>query len=630
MISGVVAVLVLGMALAAQGAEVVDFEHGFPKTTKHALYPLSEIKRGDRGIGYTVLREDKVSPFEVEVLGVMKGMLGPGQDVILARLTGSEIEFTGVVSGMSGSPVYIGGRLVGAVAYRFGVFSKEPIAGITPIQGMLEIGRRQWALPLPKAVDRHSFSGVDLNEWRARRVEPLPVRWGSRSIRQEEDQRLQPIETPLMVAGLDPKSRAYLYERLTEAGFRLGSTLGGAGVMPMPTGIAKNAPAAAGGVRAAPIAPASPIAAVLMRGDISIAAIGTVTFVEGKDVYAFGHPFLGTGRVKIPMATASILNTLATPAGSYKQGTPALNVGAITHDRLTAIAGRLGDVAPMVPVSVRVGVASDTQSVAPRTTKVEIVKSLAWLSPLLESAVLGAAARRLGYEGGGTIDFRARLHVGERTLAFTDSYSSPAPTNVASLVARDLRNTVSVIAKNVVGEPDFRGIEMELDVSPDVAISRLEEVVPDRARVRPGDQLGFTIFLRRYRGERRPVRMALQVPEDAEGTMSLFVGGGVDMDRRDARVLGRRYPKNLDALLGVLADRRSARSIHAGLYLKRPGLRVGTEVYSSLPPSMRTALHKHGGKASQALTEAFGPSKEIPWPDVVRGAFAIPVEVSKW
>ena len=633
----------LGAGGLAQAAEppprpqTVEFRDGFPVTSKDKLYPLSRVQRGDRGVGYTVFAEDRIEPFQVEVLGIMESMLGPGRHVILAKLSGERIEFTGVIAGMSGSPVYIDGKLVGAVAYRFGAFSREPIAGITPIESMLDVYGAEVEPrldPRRTAARDASGRGISAAQLRDRAMLP-PVGLEAKTPVLAGPHDPKPIETPVMISGLDPRVAEDLKGVFAAAGLTAVTGGGGAGktqvqYAPRASGarqVSGNGPGNAGAVSAAPIAPGAPVAALLMRGDVNIAAIGTVTMVENGRMLGFGHPFLGHGHVQLPMATAAILNTLASEAGSFKQGSPALEVGSISHDRLTAIAGDLGSVAPMVPVRVLVQRSDEPIASPGLTTQVEIVDSPVWLPVMLDSIIATASARRMGYEAGGTVDLQAFIHVGDRTVEINDTYSAPAPMRVSAFAARDIANSVSVIARNEIADVDLRGVDIRLRINSELALSQVEEVVPDRSVVRPGEQLGLTVKLRPYQKPLETVRLSVPIPADATGDLEVYVGGGVELDRRDGDVYGERIPSTVDDVLGIVAERRQARALFARVYLQRAGLRVRSEVMTSLPPSQRALLLASGGRGTKSLTEALGPTAELPMTDVVVGGVAVPVRV---
>ncbi len=616
------ALLFLCLSLAAPAAAqtpAVAMKDGFPITRADRLYKLSEVKKGDRGVGYTVFTGATAEPFDVEVLGVLKGMLGPGKDVILARLSGAKIEFTGVISGMSGSPVYVDGRLMGAVSYRFGAFTREPIAGITPIESMLALNSDQVGpKPLePKPLALQRWSGaLPVSKFRSAEL-PAPVL--NLPLLPEG---ARPITTPLSVAGLDPETVAHLSQNLSGAGFMVAAGSAGGNT----AALEPNQGSVAGTVPAAPIAPASPIAALIVKGDMDIAAIGTVSFVDGNRVLAFGHPFLGQGHASFPMATAAILNTLASEAGSYKQGAPAKYVGIIDQDRLTAIGGTLGQAAPMIPLDVFVRHADRPKTDGWRT-QVQIADNPDFLPLMLDSVVASAGARRLGYEAGGTVSMLARIEVAGRTLEIDEVYSAPAPLRIAAYASRDLANTVGILVSSELGVVKVDKVSVQLVVSPDVTTSDIEALHPDQRVVRPGQSLGVTVVMRPYRGASEKVRIEVPIPADASGELELFVGGAVAIDRRDAQVDGEKVPTDLDSLLAILGERRPSRALYARSYYSRSGLRNAAETYRGLPPSQRAILGSAEVRTLAPLTESFGPLAQVPSPRVIQGSMSVQVRV---
>ena len=254
------------------------------------------LEPGARGTLLTTLEGREPAEIPVIYLGTYRNFAGPGHDVHIVELEGPEAERVGAAHGMSGSPVYFDGRLVGALAYRLGALPKDPIAGVTPIEDMLEASRATSA----------TASGTDA--------------------------------TPVFLGGLAGPVREWLAPRLVELGF---TAVAGGG----------DATGAAGGGK---LEPGTPVGVELLRGDLRLAASGTVTWVDGDVVYAFGHPFFGTGRVEMPMAPAEVIHTLADWSGSYHMVNLAPSVGAILEDRQAGVVGRLGDVARMIPIDLRV------------------------------------------------------------------------------------------------------------------------------------------------------------------------------------------------------------------------------------------------------------------------------------
>jgi hypothetical protein len=619
--------LALAMVASPAFAGEVTFSNGYPVTRADQLYKLREVKAGDKGVGYTVFSGAQVKPFQVEILGVLQGMLGPHRDVILARLSGPEIEFSGVIAGMSGSPVYVDGRLLGAVSYRFGAFTKEPIAGITPIESMLEIYSDPQIVPPrpPRFAGARAEAPLGTGALRSREPRAPPAFPKLLPPPGPHDPR--PIETPIVLSGFAPQDAEWLKQQFAEAGFvaQVGGGGGGLAGSPRATGRAEpNAAAVAGGVDAAPIAPGAPIAGLLMRGDLNVAGTGTVTFLDGKRVLGFGHPFFGFGHVAFPMATASIINTLASLAGSYKQSAPAREVGVIEHDRLTAIAGSLGAVAPMIPVRIDL---RGGKAAANIRTQVEIVDHELWFPIMLTAAIASASGGRLAEEAGGTLDARAVIRAGGKAIEIQDTYAALPPQRPGLFLAQDVANAVAMLDRNGLESAAIEGVEVVASAKQEVELAWIEEAVAAKTVVEPGETVEVRARLRPYREEPRWVQLPVPIPADANDEVEIVLGGAVELDRRDSDAIGDRVPDDLEDLMGILAERRPGRGLYGRLYLKRPGLRQSAEVLSSLPPSQRLTLADRAGFRQKAITEALGPELRLPLPPVVVGQTSLKLRV---
>lgn len=600
-------------------AALLTFEDGFPVTHPDQLFELDRVRRGQIGIGYTVFAEDKPEPFGAEILGVMENMLGPGEDVILAKLTGEKIAFTGVIAGMSGSPVYIDGKLLGAVAYRFGNFSKEPIAGITPIGRMLPLIQSLPSGPT-QAVPSNSKPNPTFLEpgWidrRGRAHRSVDISPPQTAALGASD--LAPIVTPIAASGIHPRALQQLSQTLQHRQISAIGLLGG--TPSTPSNIAATT-VTAGTVRAAPIRPGAPISALLTQGDITLSAIGTVTYVHNQDVLAFGHPFMGHGQVSFPMARAAILNTLASSAGSYKQGLVAEIAGAITQDRLTAISGRLGKAkAKMFPVRISVIGPGEQQ----RQIHVDVVEDPIWMPMITELVINSAVLQRLPAEAGGTVHMQLGVEVGERYLQIEDSYSSPAPTQVAGFAARDAGQILNIIANNPIAHSEVRRLNVTLEISREVKHHKIISAHINTPKVGRGEYLKADVHLKSYKGAVIERTLNIRIPEDAPlGPFDVYIGGGTELDLRDAQAEGGLQPQTLDELLGILSDRRSSQLLAARPYFKQSGLRVGAEIYEALPPSARTIIGTQTAQPSSDVSERPGPWSQVILPGVVQGAFS--------
>src|SRR5438094_5054174 len=307
---------------------VLSFNLSAQTTRSTQTIPLSKIHTGMRGVAYTVFEGTKPEPMDVEVLGILKNANGPKGDIILVRLSGEKAEYTGVVAGMSGSPVYLNGKLAGALAFRIGEFSKEPIAGVTPIAEMLEIN----------AMDRTPGSST-VN---AKAGVIAPSKTSGPGVSENPSTQLsngfanylKPIETPLAFSGFSQ-----------EAMERFAPQFAKAGIVPvMGVGSVSNSK------QPEPLEPGSAVSAILVRGDMDIAATCTVTYMDAEHLLACGHPLLQFGMVDLPMTKAQVLATLPSPLNAFKIVNATEAVGTFVQDRHTGIMGEFGKKPDLIPV----------------------------------------------------------------------------------------------------------------------------------------------------------------------------------------------------------------------------------------------------------------------------------------
>src|SRR5690242_16521868 len=280
------------------------------------ILPLSQVHPGMPGYAYTIFAGDQIEKFDLEVIGVLDNFLGPKQSIILVQLKGPKVEHTGVVAGMSGSPVYLDGKLAGALSLKLGIFTKEPIAGVTPIQDVLNP-------PSQAAPAQASTQQLGLPSEASTRT-GLPS--GS---------ALEPIETPLVFSGFHPAALQQFANQLQGYGFVAAQ---GGTASPRPDDGRLVAGDMAG--------------MVLVQGDASINSACTVTAVQADRVYLCGHPFLSLGDIQIPMARSRVVTTLSSDLASTKIVNVGGSIGTITGDHLTAVTGKLGAPPAMIPLDL--------------------------------------------------------------------------------------------------------------------------------------------------------------------------------------------------------------------------------------------------------------------------------------
>jgi hypothetical protein len=498
-----------------------------PAVTK--FFPLAEVKRGMKGVAYTVFEGVNPEPMQVEILGLLKDALGPGQDMILARLHGDKPEYTGVVAGMSGSPVYIDGRLVGALSYRIGQFSKEPIAGITPIESMLQVRDGNGAAVgsnIAAEAERQNSAVLPLRQAQGEDDKHFSQTEDGFSGRQQPE--LRAIETPLVFGGFSPATVERFGERFRAMGLTPVAGLGGAD----PTAVQPE-----------PLVPGSAVSAVLVRGDLSMAGTCTVTYVDPKRLLACGHPITQYGPVDMPMTKAEVLASLASPLNAFKIINTTETVGAFTEDRASAIMGQFGKKARMIPVVVEVvppqgaektpgmnaGVAKtlhfevlDNRQLTPSTMLVSVYQSL---------QTNNTAAEEMSYRLTGEIGVKGFPPVRmQGMMAQTEFF--PGTINAALLV----NDRFSRVYGNPLEQPVVTGVKLKAEAIPARMTAVLESARLSRIDAHAGDEIEVEATLHPYQAEARIVRVKVKLPAELEpGTMRVVVSDGATVDRLSTR-----------------------------------------------------------------------------------------------
>ncbi len=529
-------------------------------SAKEELMPQSQIKRGQKGICRTVFQGAEIKPFDFEILGNMKGMLGPGLDVYLAQLSGPDAGYTGVVSGMSGSPCYINGKLIGALSYRFGSFTKEPIAGITPIQDMLkifEIPERNQT-PVQKVYYPQSY---------AEAAEKMQLASGSVNF-QGNPLTFQPIATPLTLSGIRPEIIKEYEPWLTKMGFHtmMGSSGGANGHPQAPKKLEM------GGA----------IAGQMVRGDISMSGTGTVSYIDGNRVLAFGHPFFGTGHVQIPMATAYIHHILVSAMGSSKMAEDGREVGTITQDRLTAIAGINGLRTRMIPVQVNI---KDATGVDLRQVNFEVFQDPGYTPMLMAMSIQNSLSDRLQFNTGGNIKADGKMQVNGKTLRINGFYSTTPQGKAPVLAARDLANTLFQLWNNPFEVPAIKNIQLNYTLAPETRVAAIEHVWSNRKEVRPGESINVHVRLKTFRNETVVRNLKVQVPSDVPyGPTALMVSDASVLNALENSI--KSGYASYQELLTDLDQTREQDRMYLKWIVESPGISVDSQVYAKMPPSV--------------------------------------------
>lgn len=565
-----------------------------------AIFPLREIRAGQRGIGKTVFSGNKIDEFQVEILGVLENV-GPRQSVILARLSGGPLEKTGVMQGMSGSPVYINGRLVGAVALAFN-FAKEPIAGIRPIEEMLAVGADMATKTAPPNASRAAIS---------RREVPLaPAMAGLDST------ALVEIATPVSFSGFTSGTLEHFAPELKKIGLEPRQGVSSGGPLPPKLGNPRQ------------LRPGDMISVDLLSGDYSIGAEGTVTEVDRNRVYAFGHRFMSVGNTELPFARAEVLTLLPNLASSFKISSPLEWMGTITQDRSTSIYGELGRKADTIPLSVtlkdgrRAPLAYHMQMVQDRVLSPFIVQMAVY-------SALDATERTLGlgsYSIRGAVEFQR----GAPPLKLDNTYSGDF--NVPAQASLGIASPLSTVMGAGFDTLRIKSVNLEIDASERKRVLQIDQVTASRKEVHPGDQLELTVTFTGENGVEMQKSVRYNVPIGAPaGTLNFTVADGSSSNTFDYQQLVTNVPKSPTQLVSSLNNLRANTNAYVRVWRTDPAFLVQGSDLPDPPPSVGLILSR--AQAAQGLWFSRGSKideLQIPTGDVVViGSKTVPVEVKE-
>ena len=569
------------------------------------ILPEEKVEAGMKGYGVSDMGDGKgIQRFDVELLGLLK-RFAPGQDLILARVKGIGLENAGIIAGMSGSPIYIEGKLVGALAYGW-PFSKDPICGITPIKSMLDIRHVPAAPPVPiagAAVSTSTLVSAFKNGDFAGKLEELV-----RSFKPAGSaDSMAALPLPISFGGR--LETGALFPRLAEAANWMTVPSGAAG----PSSTMADPP---------PLQPGSAVATQLLSGDMDLSATGTVTWVEGNSVLAFGHPFLSMGPVSMPMAQAKVLTVLPSLYRSFKFAATGPVLGSITQDRSTGILGTFGTNAPMVPITVRIS----SDLIPAQEYHFQAVHN-SMLTPILTAVAIDNVLT--------TLEKRS----GERTLVWKSAIRTPGR-NVrwnsvfSGLTAREeavgsLALLTNYLMANEFNDLTILGVDVEIAHSDRLKGARIVHVEAQKERVHPGDEVPIWVDIVDFRGSTRRVVMNLKVaPDTPPGPLTVFVGDGSAATAYDLSLVPP-DPQSLDQVLDFLARVRPPNTLNLLSYRNAPGAIVAGQALEALPPSVATLLRDRGpGEASTPeLSHIRLQSVSVEQPTPINGSVRLRIDV---
>ncbi|HKP36951.1 MAG TPA: hypothetical protein VJT71_08830 [Pyrinomonadaceae bacterium] len=580
------------------------------------ILPIEDLRPGMKGTARTVFSGSEPQEFGIEIIGVLPGFTGPRQPAIIARLSGPNVEKTGVFAGMSGSPVFIGDRLVGAIAYSF-PFSKEPICGITPIQQMIEIfemGNPKIARQ-PHAI---SFSELASANWKpampkaAMGAIPLIAAVSAGSpLAPYMGQQIQPIATPVVFSGISQESLSLFATELTRSGLLPVSGVGGAAEITPLARYDDNT-----------LTPGTSVSVQLVRGDYSIAASGTVTFRDGNRIYAFGHPFLSLGGADMPMTESSVVTVIPNTFNSFKLAVPGQMVGTISQDRATGIYGQLGRAPKMIPVKLNLHTSRDRDE----QFSFEVVND-EYLTPLLLTiAVFNSINARERSLGQSTVSVRGSINVdGQPPIDIERRFSS---INASLSAAGSVAMPISELLTSGFDGVNIKGITLDIVATEQNDNATLERISLDRTEVNSGESVEVQAYIRTESGKQFVQRIPVQIPaEISSGPLVITVGDGATLQESSAAKTF--VPNDLNQLVRALNKVKKNDRLYLRLQRPAPGVVIGTSEMPNLPPSVVATLNSDrtsGGYTALPLSQLY--ERELaPAAFVINGQQTITVTV---
>ena len=543
------------------------------------FFPVEQVKPGMRAVGYTVFSGAEPRKFELEILGVLTGFPNPGQNAVLSKLLGEELNHTGVFQGMSGSPVYIDGKLLGAVAFGY-QFAKDPIAGITPIGDMISVFEQrkngEKDASQPRSV---SFSEISFNENSSEFKDFVgglsgAGKTGAQAVSSVPNgQVLMPIATPLSITGVSPEVVARFAPLFQSWGF---TPVAGVSSAARITDLKK--------ADANTLKPGSTIVVPLVRGDFSVAAAGTVTYRDGNKIYAFGHPFLSLGVSELPMHEGEVVTVMSSQATSFKLSFPTEMVGTIRGDRSTGIFGELGAAPRMIPVVINMKTSLGKE----QSYNFEVVADRFLTPILMQMTLISTLTSTERTIGDSTLQLRGSLKLkGQPEVNFENrlSVTMNAPLAAAFAVSKP----VSALFNS--GFSDLQFEKMTLDITSRDARStgQLDRLWVNRTDVKPGEKIELHAFARTDSGSEYVERIQVEIPSDAPlGALQIVVGDGAAIQATEPRT--GISPKSLGQLVRELNKIRKADRLYVKMARSDSGAIINNEELPSLPPSVLATL----------------------------------------
>ena len=592
-----IAAILIGFAATVLPAAAAEAPPARPKSGKVEIMPLSEVKQGMKGTAWTVFQGTEPEAVPVEIVGISKNMWGPRQDIILGKMGGKAAR-TNVAKGMSGSPVYINGKLIGAVSLGLSQFSPDAICGITPIELMLEINGSDQSRP---AAARTPGKAVSLD--------PL--------------ESLVPIESPLMFSGINGDTLRDFSSVFQQMGVR--AVQGSGGVL------TNGSKPVAGWEHA--LNPGDSVATVLVDGDMGISAFGTVTYNDGKRVLAFGHPLFNLGPVDMPLAKSEVVLTLASQFQPSKMANATEIVGALRQDRHSGIMGELGATSPMIPVTLKVRSLDAKEAVlSEKDFHFNVFVHQKWTPTLMMLTLynsisnLNDFADETTYRLNGKVEMNGPRNIGLATMQATGDMPMPAPMALAVW----LGDKFNRLYLNNVNTPDVKGVNLSLDLLPERRVAAIETGWVANPEVQAGDDLPVKVSVRPYRGEAIQREVIVKIPAGlAKGDHRILLSDADTLNRmQNAAGFQNRFI-DVPQAVSLLNQERTNNRLYVSLVKASPTAYYDDKTMPSMPSSVLNVIQAGRGSNRAMVTtpETASEQTSIPFDYMVTGSYSLRIHV---
>jgi len=609
------AAIVFTFAAAALPGHAGDAPLPRPVAGKVEIMRLSEIKPGMKGTAWTVFQGTEAEPVPVEIVGLWKNAWGPRQDIILAKMGGKATR-TNVAGGMSGSPVYVGGKLIGAVALRLSVFSPDAICGITPIELMLEINDFDHSRPEDaRTPDKLQARGPEV---------PVPGELLGQPVAAGGSPMMIPIEAPLVFSGFTESTLREFGPMFQQLGITAAQG-GGAGAA-----LHTNQPAA-GWEHS--LNPGEAVAGVLVDGDMSVTGLGTVTYNDGRRVLAFGHSFFNLGPVDMPMSKGEVLMTLSSSYQPNKFANATDIVGSLHQDRHSGIMGVLGARSDMIPVTMQVRSLDAKEAVrgekdfhfnifvqqkwTPYLMMLTLYNSISGLNEFVDEAT---------YRLNGKVELTGQRNVSLSTMQASGDMPMPAPLMLAGWFGEKLNR----LYLNNVNPPDVTRVTVTVDLLPERRVAAIENAWVANPEVQAGDEVPVKVFLRPYRGEPLQREFKVKIPPGlAKGDHRILLSDADTVNRMQnmAGMMNRFI--DLPGTVSLLNQERTNNKLYVSLVESSPTAYYDDKTLPSLPASVLNVMQ--AGRASNrslfTSPETATEQMALPFDYVVSGSYSLRIHV---